>query len=101
MAAATLEDTLAVLRGLRVEITARIDQLARLRSAESLMERAREEVGGLPETATEARLQTDERRATHEVDETPGLIAREARRQSEAASTAEVEAGPVLEDIGL
>ncbi len=93
MAGETLSDTMAVLQGLRVEIDARIAMLGKMRSTEALMERARAESGGLPETAAIAAHQAGADMV--EVEGSPGQIALKAGQESEAASRDEAEAGPV------
>jgi hypothetical protein len=95
VAAETLEDTLALLRGLRVEIDVRIEQLGRWRSAEALLERARAENGGLPETVAAATDQSGVE--VIEVFGTPGRLARRAAVASELERRVEAESGPIEE----
>ena len=94
VAAETLEETLAILRGLRVSVDATIEQLGRIRSPEDLMARARLESGGLPQSAMVAAAQADD--SMHEVLGTPGRIANKASRESDAARADAVESGPVI-----
>lgn len=93
VAAETLDDTIAVLHGMRVEIDMRIEALGRMRSAEALLDRAREENGGLPETAAAASQQSDE--GLHEVRGTPGRLAIKASRDAESARLDSLESGEV------
>jgi len=102
VAAETLEETLALLRGFRVEVEARIADLARIRSAGLLLERAVNEDGGLPENSVVAGVQAGAELV--EVRGSPGRLAARAASETESARTGAVESGEVrrpLEAMGF